>query len=147
DGAGGGRQFHELRGLGMGPHRRRWHHDHAAGAGVFLPGAAISRPWSDWRRVERMTLLITGGASGIGAETARRAAKRGHKGAINYRSREGAAKQVVADIAALGGTAVALPADMAREADIVRLFEETERAPGPVTPLAKSAAPAGGAAG
>jgi len=34
------------------------------------------------------TLLITGGASSIGAETARRAAKRGYKMAINYRSRD-----------------------------------------------------------
>jgi NAD(P)-dependent dehydrogenase (short-subunit alcohol dehydrogenase family) len=86
-----------------------------------------------------MTLLITGGASGIGAETARRAAKRGHKVAINYRSREAEAHKVVADIAAKGGQAVALPADMAREADIVRLFEETERALGPITHLVNSA--------
>ena len=86
-----------------------------------------------------MTLLITGGASGIGAATARLAATRGHKVAINYRSREAEAKQVVADIAAKGGQAVALPADIAREADIVRLFEETERALGPITHLVNSA--------
>ena len=67
-----------------------------------------------------MTLLITGGASGIGAETARLAAERGHKVAINYRSRDAQAKKVVADIAAKGGQAVALPADVSREADIVR---------------------------
>ena len=90
-----------------------------------------------------MTLLITGGASGIGAATARRAAKRGHKVAINYRSRDAQARQVVADIGAAGGTAVALPADMAREADIVRLFEETERALGPITHLVNSAGTGG----
>jgi NAD(P)-dependent dehydrogenase (short-subunit alcohol dehydrogenase family) len=32
-------------------------------------------------------LLITGGASGIGAETARRAASRGYSVALNYRTR------------------------------------------------------------
>ena len=48
---------------------------------------------------EAKTLLITGGASGIGAETARRAAAHGYKIAINYRSRDAQAKAVVADIA------------------------------------------------
>jgi len=84
-------------------------------------------------------LLITGGASGIGAETARRAGARGYRVAINYRTRDTQAKQIVADIEAKGGKAVALPGDMAREADIVRLFAETERALGPVTHLVNSA--------
>ena len=88
---------------------------------------------------EAKTLLITGGASGIGAETARRAAAHGYKVAINYRSRDAQAKAVVADIAAKGGRAIALPGDMAKEADIVRLFEETEQALGPVTHLVNSA--------
>jgi NAD(P)-dependent dehydrogenase (short-subunit alcohol dehydrogenase family) len=78
-----------------------------------------------------MTLLITGGASGIGAATARLAAARGHKVAINYRSREAEAKAVVADIIAKGGRAVALPADVSREADISGLFDGTEKALGP----------------
>ena len=85
------------------------------------------------------TLLITGGASGIGAETARRAAARGYRVAVNYRSREDQANKVVADIAAKGGKAVALAGDVAREADIVRLFQETERALGPLTHLVNSA--------
>ena len=85
------------------------------------------------------TLLITGGASGIGAETARLAATRGYKVAINFRTRDSQAKAIVADIKAKGGRAIALPGDMAREADIVRLFEETERALGPITHLVNSA--------
>src|SRR5476649_1702203 len=85
------------------------------------------------------TLLITGGASGIGAETARRAVDRGYQVAINYRSRDAQAKKVVADIAAKGGKAIALPGDMASEADIVRMFEETTKQLGPITHLLNSA--------
>jgi NAD(P)-dependent dehydrogenase (short-subunit alcohol dehydrogenase family) len=90
------------------------------------------------------TLLITGGASGIGAETARRAAKRGYRVVINYRTRDAQAMGIAADIAANDGEAVALPADMANEADIVRLFKETERVFGPVTHLVNSAGIGGG---
>lgn len=89
-------------------------------------------------------LLITGGASGIGAETARRAAKLGYKVAINYRSRDAQAMGVAADIAAADGEAIALPGDMANEADVVRLFTETEKAFGPVTHLVNSAGIGGG---
>ena len=84
-------------------------------------------------------LLITGGASGIGAETARRAAKRGYKVAVNYRTRDAQAMGLAADIAAQDGEAIALPGDMANEADIVRLFHETERTFGPITHLVNSA--------
>ena len=85
------------------------------------------------------TLLITGGASGIGAETARRAARRGYKVAINYRTRDAQAIGVAADIAASDGEAIALPGDITNEADIVRLFDETARVFGPVTHLVNSA--------
>jgi NAD(P)-dependent dehydrogenase (short-subunit alcohol dehydrogenase family) len=91
------------------------------------------------------TLLITGGASGIGAETARRAARAGYKVAINYRTRDAQAIGVAADIAANDGEALALPGDMASEAEIVRLFDETEKAFGPVTHLVNSAGIGGGA--
>ncbi len=84
-------------------------------------------------------LLITGGASGIGAETARIAATRGYSVAINYRTRDAEAKKVVAAVEAKGAKAVAIKADMAVEADIVRMFEETTKALGPITHLLNSA--------
>jgi NAD(P)-dependent dehydrogenase (short-subunit alcohol dehydrogenase family) len=89
-------------------------------------------------------LLITGGASGIGAETARIAATRGYSVAINYRTRDAEAKKVVAAVEAAqgknsGAKAIAIKADMAVEADIVKMFEETTKALGPVTHLLNSA--------
>jgi NAD(P)-dependent dehydrogenase (short-subunit alcohol dehydrogenase family) len=84
-------------------------------------------------------LLITGGASGIGAETARRAASRGYSIAINYRTRDAEAKKVVADVQSKGAKAIAIKADMASEADIVKMFEETTKALGPITQLLNSA--------
>jgi len=92
-----------------------------------------------------MILLITGGASGIGAATARLATARGYKVAINYRSRASQAKTLIADITAKGGQAIALPGDVSREDDISRLFDETERALGPVDRLVNSAGIDGGA--
>jgi NAD(P)-dependent dehydrogenase (short-subunit alcohol dehydrogenase family) len=89
-------------------------------------------------------LIITGGASGIGAETARRAAKRGYRVVINYRSRDAQAIGLAADIAANDGEAVALPADVAEGDDIERLFKETDRVFGPVTHLVNSAGIGGG---
>ena len=85
------------------------------------------------------TLLITGGASGIGAETARRAASRGYNVAINYRTRDTAAKKVVADVQAKGAKAIAIKADMASESDIVKMFEETTKQLGPITHVLNSA--------
>jgi NAD(P)-dependent dehydrogenase (short-subunit alcohol dehydrogenase family) len=85
-------------------------------------------------------VIITGGGRGIGAATARLAALRGYAVCVNYRQRQDAAEAVVADIEAGGGRAVAIAADMAVEADIVRLFEQCAGTLGTPTALVNSAA-------
>lgn len=84
-------------------------------------------------------LLVTGGSRGIGAAIARLAAVRGYAVAVNYRERRDAADAVVAGIVAAGGRAVALQADVAVEADVVRLFAQCDRELGPLTVLANNA--------
>jgi NAD(P)-dependent dehydrogenase (short-subunit alcohol dehydrogenase family) len=83
--------------------------------------------------MSRPVLLIAGGSRGIGASTARLAAERGYDVAINYLSNEKAARLVADAVAASGGKAVTIAGDMAKEADIRRVFEEAARALGPIT--------------
>jgi NAD(P)-dependent dehydrogenase (short-subunit alcohol dehydrogenase family) len=80
-------------------------------------------------------LLITGGSRGIGAATARLAAGRGYSVCVNYRRNRDAADAVVKDIQAAGARAVAVAADVAVEADVVRLFEACDEALGPPAAL------------
>lgn len=81
----------------------------------------------------RPVLLIAGGSRGIGAATAKFAGARGYDVAVNYVSNSNAAAGVVEAVKAAGGKAAAIQGDMAKEADIARVFDETARALGPVT--------------
>ena len=77
--------------------------------------------------------VVTGGSRGIGAATCKLLASEGYRVAVNYRTDGAAAAHVVAEIEAAGGVAAAIRADVAVEADVARLFEETEARLG--TPL------------
>jgi len=85
-------------------------------------------------------LVVTGGGRGIGAATARMAAARGYDVCVNYRANKDAASKVVADVEAAGRRAVAVPADVAIESDVVRLFETCDRELGRVDALVNNAA-------
>lgn len=84
-------------------------------------------------------LLITGASRGIGAATAKLAAARGWAVAVNYHRQRDAAQAVVDAICADGGRAVALAGDVASEADVLRLFADTEAALGPLSALVNNA--------
>ena len=68
-------------------------------------------------------VIITGASRGIGAATALLAAQRGYAVCVNYRENQAAAEGVVHEIALAGGRAIAVAADVAVEADVVRMFE------------------------
>lgn len=87
----------------------------------------------------KKVLIVTGGSRGIGAATARLAAARGYAVCIGYLRNESAAHEVVEEITESGGNALALAADVGREADVVHLFERVDATLGPVAALVNNA--------
>lgn len=67
-------------------------------------------------------VLVTGGSRGIGAATARLAARAGHTVCLSYRDRADAAAEAVAGCRAEGVEAVAVRADVSAEPDVLALF-------------------------
>jgi len=84
-------------------------------------------------------LIITGASRGIGAATARLAARQGYPVCVNYIHDDQAAEAVVEEIRFAGGTAFAMQADIAVEADIGRLFDAAESEFGDVSGLVNNA--------
>ncbi len=84
-------------------------------------------------------LLVTGGGRGIGAATARLAAAQGYAVAINYARDEASASRLKGDIEKAGGRAIAVPADVSVEAEVVRMFEAVDRSLGRLTALVNNA--------
>jgi NAD(P)-dependent dehydrogenase (short-subunit alcohol dehydrogenase family) len=84
-------------------------------------------------------LLITGAGRGIGAATARLAARQGYSVCVNYLRNHKTAAQVVGAIEANGGRAVAVAADVSLEADVVRLFKTIDASLGPLVGLVNNA--------
>ena len=65
-------------------------------------------------------ILIVGGSRGIGAETARLAAKQGAKVSLTYRQSSGSAESLVKEIEEAGGTALAFKAEVDSEDSLVQ---------------------------
>lgn len=84
-------------------------------------------------------ILVTGASRGIGAATARLAGQRGYRVCVNYARDRSAAEAVVAAIEVEGGRAIAVPADVSSEDDVVRLFAEVDDRLGPLSVLVNNA--------
>ncbi|NNN80212.1 glucose 1-dehydrogenase [Vibrio sp. 11-4(1)] len=80
-------------------------------------------------------VIVTGASRGIGAATAKKLAEQGYAVCVNYRAQSEAAHQVVRDIQANGGKAIAVQADVSDEQQVLNLFDATENALGSVTHL------------
>lgn len=83
--------------------------------------------------------VVTGASKGIGAGIARALAEAGASVVVNYASGKDGADRLVAEIAAGGGKAVAIGADISKPAEITRLFAESEKAFGKLDVLVNNA--------
>src|SRR6266403_1320011 len=72
--------------------------------------------------------IVTGASKGIGASIAKHLAAEGAAVVVNYSSSKGGADRVVNEIKSAGGKAVAIQANLAKPADVERLFAETSKA-------------------
>jgi len=82
------------------------------------------------KKLNKKVAVVTGASKGIGAAIAKGLAAEGAAVAVNYASSKSDAERVVAEIETAGGKAVAIQGDVAKEADVRRLFEETVKALG-----------------
>lgn len=76
--------------------------------------------------------VVTGASKGIGAGIAKHFAAEGASVVVNYASSKEGADKVVAEIVAQGGKAIAVHANVSKEADIGKLFAEAKKAYGAV---------------
>ena len=84
-------------------------------------------------------LLVTGGSRGIGAATALLAAQQGWTVAVNYTANSLAADEVVRQIRSQGGQAISVKADVADEAQVLRMFEHIDAKLGRLSGLVNNA--------
>jgi 3-oxoacyl-[acyl-carrier protein] reductase len=83
--------------------------------------------------------IVTGASKGIGAAIARDLGAAGAAVVVNYASSKEGADRVVAEIGRSGGKAVAVQANVAKKADVERLFAETDKAFGKLDILVNNA--------
>src|SRR6185295_6025751 len=83
--------------------------------------------------------VVTGASKGIGAAIAKHLAAEGAAVVVNYASSKAGADKVVSAITGAGGKAAAVQADVAKKADIERLFAETKQAFGQLDILVNNA--------
>jgi 3-oxoacyl-[acyl-carrier protein] reductase len=83
--------------------------------------------------------VVTGASKGIGAGIAKGLAAEGSSVVVNYANSKADADRVVADIKTAGGKAIAVQGDVAKSADVQRIFAETKKAFGRVDVLVNNA--------
>ncbi len=91
------------------------------------------------KKLSGKVAVVTGASKGIGAAIAKHLAAEGAAVVVNYSSSKTGADKVVSEITAQGGKAIAVQANVAKKAEIERLFNETKRAFGRLDILVNNA--------
>lgn len=84
-------------------------------------------------------MIVTGGSRGIGAATARLAAKQGYTICINYLHDREAANNIVDELKQLGSTVISIAGDVSSESDVTNLFDVVDQKLGTLTALVNNA--------
>lgn len=90
-------------------------------------------------KLENKVAVVTGASKGIGAAIAKHFGAAGAKVVVNYASSKEGADKVVKEIIDNGGIAIAVQGDVSKEADVARLFNETEKSFGRLDILVNNA--------
>ena len=90
-------------------------------------------------KLKNKVAIVTGASKGIGAGIAKELAAEGAAVVVNYASSKEDADRVVAEIVEKGGKAIAVQADVAKAADVERLFAETTKTYGRLDVLVNNA--------
>jgi len=91
------------------------------------------------KKLSGKVAVVTGASKGIGASIAKHLADEGASVVVNYATSRPGADKVVNDITSSGSKAIAVQADMAKKADIERLFAEAKKAFGRLDVLVNNA--------
>ena len=91
------------------------------------------------KKLANKVAVVTGASKGIGASIAKGLAAAGASVVVNYASAKSGADQVVAEITANGGKAIAVQGNVTNTDDISRLFKETSDTFGAVDILVNNA--------
>ena len=90
-------------------------------------------------KLQGKVAIVTGASKGIGASIARHLADEGAAVVVNYASSRADADRVVGEITRNGGRAIAVQANVVKQADVDRLFAETQKAFGRLDILVNNA--------
>jgi 3-oxoacyl-[acyl-carrier protein] reductase len=89
---------------------------------------------------EKKVAIVTGASKGIGAGIAKALAAEGYVVVVNYASSKTGAEKVVGEIERAGRKALAIHADVSKQAEVKQLFSETLKAFGYLNVLINNAA-------